>query len=87
VRPEKINLSTDLSTSVDADDESTTGTVTDVIYAGSATRFVVDVGDGARLVAVRQNEQSTSEDVGRLRGKDVRLSWSREHLLSVDEPR
>jgi putative spermidine/putrescine transport system ATP-binding protein len=87
VRPEKINLSTDVSTSVDADEESTTGTVTDVVYAGSATRFVVDVGDGTRLVAVRQNEQSTSDDVGRLRGKEVRLSWSREHLLSVDEPR
>jgi len=87
VRPEKISLSTDLGTPVDTGAESATGTVTEVVYAGSATRFVVDVGDGARLVAVRQNEQSTSEDVGRLRGKEVRLSWSREHLLPVDEPR
>ncbi len=86
VRPEKINLSTDLSAPVDGDSESATGTVTDVVYAGSATRFVVDVGEGARLVAVRQNEQSTSDDVGRLRGKEVRLSWSRQHLLQVDEP-
>jgi len=86
VRPEKINISTDLNTPADGDSESATGTVTDVVYAGSATRFVVDLGDGARLVAVRQNEQSTSEDVGRLRGQEVRLSWSRQHLLQVDEP-
>jgi len=86
VRPEKITLSTDLGTPEDPEAESATGTVTDVVYAGSITRFVVDVGGGARLVAVRQNEQSTSEDVGRLRGKEVRLSWSREHLLRVDEP-
>jgi putative spermidine/putrescine transport system ATP-binding protein len=87
VRPEKINVTTDLNAPADPETEFATGTVTDVVYAGSATRFVVDVGDGARLVAVRQNEQSTSEDVGRLRGKEVRLSWSKEHLLQVDEPR
>jgi putative spermidine/putrescine transport system ATP-binding protein len=66
-----------------ADDVFATGRVVEVIYAGPATRFVVDLDAGERLVAVQQNRQTSSADVSALRGAAVRLSWRAEHVVAV----
>ena len=60
-----------------------TGRVAEVIYAGPATRFVVDLDAGARLVAVQQNQQTSSADVAACAGKPVRLTWRAEHVVAV----
>ncbi|HEX6872792.1 MAG TPA: ABC transporter ATP-binding protein [Micromonosporaceae bacterium] len=65
-----------------------TGHVAEVIYAGPATRFVVDLDAGApsadaRLVALQQNQHTSSADVAALRGRAVRLSWRPEHVIAV----
>jgi putative spermidine/putrescine transport system ATP-binding protein len=54
-----------------------------VVYAGAATRFLVDLDTGGRLVAQQQNLQSSSADVAELRGSKVRLSWQRSHGISI----
>jgi putative spermidine/putrescine transport system ATP-binding protein len=84
VRPEKITLSVPPEQARPApDDVTVSGRVVEVIYAGSASRFVVDLDAGARLVVLRQNQQTTSADAASLRGRTVRLSWRSEHVVAV----
>jgi len=80
VRPEKIRI----DGPEPADGEiAAHGRVVEVIYAGPATRFVVDLDAGARMVAVAQNQQTSSADVAELRDTSVRLSWRPEHVIAV----
>jgi putative spermidine/putrescine transport system ATP-binding protein len=80
VRPEKIRL----NGPEPADGEiSAQGRVVEVIYAGPATRFVVDLDAGARMVAVAQNQQTSSAEVAELRDTSVRLAWRPEHVIAV----
>jgi putative spermidine/putrescine transport system ATP-binding protein len=85
VRPEKIHVSTDLSAPVEPGMESVRGTVTEVVYAGASTRFVVDLEAGARLVAVQQNLQTSSMDVLNYRNATVLLSWRKQHCIAIDD--
>jgi putative spermidine/putrescine transport system ATP-binding protein len=80
VRPEKIRID---GPEPSADEISAKGRVVEVIYAGPATRFVVDLDAGGRLVAVQQNLEATSSEVQRMRDRAVRLSWRREHVISI----
>jgi putative spermidine/putrescine transport system ATP-binding protein len=85
VRPEKIRVLT--GREFDADlpegEHGATGTVAEVVYAGAATRFVVDLDAGGRLVALQQNLQTSSMDVLELRDARVRLAWRREHEFPI----
>ena len=86
IRPEKITLSVpdeDVPAPGPATDVTVSGQVVEVIYAGSASRFVVDLDAGARLVVLRQNQQTSSADATGLRGRAVRLSWRSEHIVAV----
>jgi putative spermidine/putrescine transport system ATP-binding protein len=82
VRPEKIRVD---GPEPGPDEISTTGRVAEVNYAGPATRFVVDLDAGGRLVAVAQNQQTSATDVQRLRDRTVRLTWHREHVIAVPD--
>ena len=59
------------------------GTVREVVYVGSATRFVVDLDAGGSLVALQQNHATSSMDVLGFRDARVRLVWSKEHEFRV----
>ncbi|MGW0807317.1 ABC transporter ATP-binding protein [Nonomuraea sp. NPDC002799] len=98
VRPEKLRvLLDDADGSRDGDgfgsrdgsgggaqgEHAATGTVAEVVYAGAATRFVVDLDAGGRLIALQQNLQVSSMDVLRLRGARVRLVWQRRHEFEI----
>ncbi|MDZ5441688.1 ABC transporter ATP-binding protein [Micromonospora sp. 4G57] len=80
VRPEKIRLG---GAPASAEEISAAGQVVEVIYAGAATRFVVDLDAGARVVAMQQNQRTSSADVAALRGKPIRLTWRAEHVVAV----
>jgi putative spermidine/putrescine transport system ATP-binding protein len=82
IRPEKIHLRLDGS-GTDAGEIVAAGRVAEVSYAGPATRFLVDLDAGVRLVAVQQNQQTTSAEVVALRGHAVRLSWRPEHVVTI----
>ncbi len=82
IRPEKISLNSDRDGEGDI---SATGRIAEVIYAGPATRFVVDLDAGARLVAVHQNAETTSQDVQSYRDTPVTLRWHRDHLVRIPE--
>jgi putative spermidine/putrescine transport system ATP-binding protein len=80
VRPEKIRLD---GPPPSADEIGAAGQIAEVVYAGAVTRFVVDLDAGARIVAIQQNQHTSSGDVAGLRGKPVRLAWRAEHVIAV----
>jgi putative spermidine/putrescine transport system ATP-binding protein len=82
VRPEKIRIGAP-DGEPGPDDDSAVGVVREVVYVGSATRFLVDLDVGGTLVALQQNLQTSSMDVQGLRETKVRLSWRKEHEFQV----
>jgi putative spermidine/putrescine transport system ATP-binding protein len=82
VRPEKIRI-TDRDVAPAADEHSALGVVKEVVYLGSDTRFVVTLDAGGELVVTQQNLQTSSMEALAARGKPVRLTWKRHHVLSL----
>jgi spermidine/putrescine transport system ATP-binding protein len=78
VRPEKIVLSADRP---DAGRCAIRGSVTEVVYLGTATHYAIRSAHGADLLVFVQNA-SDPEDIAR-RGEDVWLSWRPEHSLAL----
>ena len=59
------------------------GVISEVVYVGASTRFVVDLEVGGHLVALQQNLQTSSMEVQEMRGRQVQLIWRREHETAV----
>ena len=74
VRPEKISIS---------DSNGAVGTIKEVEYLGPATRFIVDLDAGVRLVVLKQNSEESASDVMNMRGKKIKLSWDKESEYRV----
>jgi spermidine/putrescine transport system ATP-binding protein len=76
VRPEKIVL--------DAPDEGMVrlpGTVAERVYVGTATQVIVELAEGARVVALEQNTQRARADDRWELGDAVTVCWRPEHAL------
>ena len=82
VRPEKIRL-TDVSAAIGAHEGSALGLVREVVYAGSGTRFVVDLDEGGQLVALQQNTTSSPDVTASMRGTRMCLVWDKQHEYQV----
>jgi putative spermidine/putrescine transport system ATP-binding protein len=82
IRPEKIHLGAP-DTPASSDETSATGTIHDVVYLGSDTRYIVTLDAGGRLVVTQQNLSTTSTEALAQQGKAVRLMWKRQHVLPV----
>ena len=82
IRPEKIKMSEERRGSV-AGENAATGRISDVVYAGMVTRYVVDLDDGGRLVVVRQNLETSSDEALDARGRRVLLEWRPEHAVQT----
>ncbi|MCT9930602.1 ABC transporter ATP-binding protein [Planotetraspora sp. A-T 1434] len=83
VRPEKLRLVVGDGATAGPEEHSAAGTVSEVVYAGPATRFVVELDAGGRLIALQQNLQVSSMDVTGLRGSRVLLVWHRQHEFAI----
>ncbi len=83
IRPEKLTIVTPGGERSD-NDGSAGGTVSEIVYAGPVTRFVVDLDGGGRLIALEENGHSARHDDLR-RGDAVELRWHREHLIEIPE--
>jgi putative spermidine/putrescine transport system ATP-binding protein len=83
IRPEKLLVDTDHSPAMHEGNQHADGVVVEVVYAGPTTRYVVDLADGTRLVAMQQNLDTTASDVDRMRDRRVRLSWRPEHWIAI----
>jgi len=86
VRPEKVHIAPE-SEAARAGFSSETGRITEVVYLGMVTRFIVDLDAGGRLVAVRQNLETSSQDALNQRGNRVRLQWHPGHTFDLTRRR
>jgi len=82
IRPEKIRLGDAGETPGDGE-VAASGTIHDVLYLGSDTRYRVAVDAGAELIVDRQNLTVTSSDALTARGRPVVLIFRREHARPV----
>ncbi len=84
IRPEKIQL---LAPNEEPPPgaEVEPGRVREVVYAGPATRYLVELDGGGTLIVVRQNLETTSTQVLEARDSNVRLAWQPEHVLMLNE--
>jgi putative spermidine/putrescine transport system ATP-binding protein len=83
VRPEKIRFVTD-GTSPGPDDVVVVGTIDDVQYLGSGTRYRVGLDDGPALVVDTQNLESAVSGQGKALGTQVRVTFRREHAFALE---
>ena len=82
VRPEKIRIADPADEPAD-DEHSALGTVREVVYLGSDTRYIVSLNAGGELVVTQQNLQTSSMEALAAQGRPVRLVWKRQHVLSL----
>jgi putative spermidine/putrescine transport system ATP-binding protein len=82
IRPEKISMG-DLDSAVGEDECTATGHVQEVVYLGAMTRYVVVLDGGGTLVVVQQNLATSSMEALQVRGRAVRLVWSRKNNRAV----
>ena len=83
IRPEKITLLAEDAAPAHDDAVTAHGTVTEVVYLGSATHSVVELAAGGRLSVMQQNTESSLDHVMARRGQRVLLSWQRAHIVPL----
>ena len=83
VRPEKIRILAE-GEPEDAGAQVERGTIREVVYAGMATRYIVELDAGGELTVVVQNLETTSAQALEARGRSVRLQWHPEHTLTLE---
>jgi putative spermidine/putrescine transport system ATP-binding protein len=83
VRPEKIHM-IDVASSVDHDEWTATGHVRDVVYIGALTKYIVSLDVGGELVVFHQNVTTSSMEALHVKGRAVRLAWSRQNNRPVE---
>jgi len=83
VRPEKINMLA-VGDEPERGDTVESGYIRDVVYVGMFTRYVVELDSGGELTVVKQNLETSSQDVLESRGRRVRLEWRPEHTFEID---
>jgi putative spermidine/putrescine transport system ATP-binding protein len=83
VRPEKIRILDD-SASAGESQEVEGGTISEVVYVGTVTRFRVTLDSGGELVVAVQNYDAPEEQERRI-GERVRVAWRASHGIAVGQ--
>ena len=82
IRPEKLHvLSEDAPVPEDMSGEK--GAISEVVYLGAVTRYVVALDRGGTLTALRQNLETSATEALAERGRRVIVAWRQEHLAAV----
>jgi putative spermidine/putrescine transport system ATP-binding protein len=82
IRTEKLSVVAG-GTPVSGDLQRASGHLTEVVYAGPITRYVVDLDAGPRLVALQQNGSGVDSTLHR--GASVDLVWDPHHVITVPD--
>ncbi len=85
IRPEKIEMR-EAGAEAEADRCTATGHVREVVYLGAVTRYIVELDLGGTLTVMEQNLGTSSMEALQVRGRAVRLVWSRQNNRLVDAP-
>ena len=81
IRPEKVRLLEDTAPRDGLVTER--GVIRDVAYAGSVTRYLVELEAGGELQVVRQNLETSSTEALDQRGRAVEVGWRPEQAVPV----
>jgi putative spermidine/putrescine transport system ATP-binding protein len=84
IRPEKVRLS-DPGAPATAGYHSEPGSIADVIYLGSVTRYVVKLDTGETLIALRQNEETAAADTRLALGARVQATWLEAQTFTINK--
>jgi putative spermidine/putrescine transport system ATP-binding protein len=82
IRPEKLSVVT-AGGPVPGAAQRAPGRLSEVVYAGPITRYVVDLDAGPRLIALQQN--GSAADLALHRGARVDLAWDTSHVIPVPD--
>ncbi|MEP6759156.1 MAG: ABC transporter ATP-binding protein [Actinomycetota bacterium] len=85
IRPEKIAM-VEMGATVEEDRCTATGHVREVVYLGAVTRYIVELDLGGTLTLMEQNLETSSMEALQVRGRAVRLVWSRHNNRQVEAP-
>ena len=85
VRPEKLDLRRADEPRAD-DKPAVEGTVESSLYLGTATQFVVRLGDATAITVLVPNSDESARRRLPGAGDSVRLAWANEHIHIVREP-
>ena len=79
IRPEKIRIlaATD---AVPGGLHSARGTIRDVVYLGTFTRYLIELAGGGDVIVMSQNLDAQTF----VRGQQVTLAWSPEHVRAIE---
>jgi putative spermidine/putrescine transport system ATP-binding protein len=83
VRPEKIRIA-EPDAPVGEADCAAEGTVRDVVYLGTTTRYIIALEAGVDLVVVQQNLTTSSMEALAAKGRRVKLVWDRQYNRSLE---
>jgi putative spermidine/putrescine transport system ATP-binding protein len=86
IRPEKIRI-VEPDVPAAPDEVATPGRISDVVYIGPDTRYVVALDAGTDLVVTQQNLATSSTEALAARGRAVRLIWKRRHCRTIADGR
>lgn len=78
VRPERVRLAP-VDQVLSAAETSVVGTITETVYTGPATRYIVTTDFGLTVIAERHNDHAPNDTAPFHRGDQVRAYWHREH--------
>jgi putative spermidine/putrescine transport system ATP-binding protein len=82
VRPEKIHMGGPDERPAD-DEIGASGRIREVVYVGPDTRYLVTLDAGGELMVTQQNLATSSTEALAQQGREVRLTWKRQHCLAV----
>ena len=86
VRPEKLRVLAVDEHGADGGEDSLNrlrGTVLDASYIGVSTQYLVETGDGHRLVVYSQNLETSGASEALADGQRVLLTWSPQHTFVI----
>jgi spermidine/putrescine transport system ATP-binding protein len=90
VRPEKLRVVPAEDSAGDGDGASSAelnslgGTVLDASYIGVSTQYLIETGDGHRLVVYAQNLETSGASEALADGQRVRVSWKPQHTFVIE---
>jgi len=82
VRPERVRIIGPDETPR-AEETSVRGTISETVYTGPTTRYIVETEFGLRLIAERHNDHAPNDTAPFGRGDAVRAVWFTEHAAIV----
>jgi putative spermidine/putrescine transport system ATP-binding protein len=84
VRPEKIQLH-DPAEALPVGICHARGTITEVVYLGTVTRYMVAIEGAGTVVVLEQNLDTTSMEALGAQGRAVRLTWQPRHTFAIGD--